>query len=120
MANGSSWSLIYAKIKDEEFGSPTAIEEENKKHSSDFQLFQNYPNPYNSSTKILFTLPSTEDVTIEVFNILGQIVTTLLDKQLNAGDHTIDFISGNLPSGIYFYRIKAGTFQEYKKMILLR
>lgn len=85
-----------------------------------FLLEQNFPNPFNPSTIIKFTLSKTEYVNIEVFNALGQKIKTLLNKHMIAGHHEVEFTAGNLSSGIYFYRIEAGEFQEVKKMVLLK
>lgn len=86
----------------------------------EFRLMQNYPNPFNPSTSIEFSLPKAENVTIEVYNTLGQGVETLLDKNMQAGNHEVEFNAQNLSSGIYFYRIEAGKFQDVKKMILIK
>ena len=83
-------------------------------------LYQNYPNPFNPSTKIKFTLPKPETVKIEVYNIIGQKIETLLNKHMPSGYHEVEFNVQNLSSGIYFYRIEAGEFQDVKKMVLLR
>jgi type IX secretion system substrate protein len=83
-------------------------------------LFQNYPNPFNPTTTIKYTLPKSDQVTIEVFNLLGQKITTLLDKQMTAGNHEVKFTADNLPSGVYLYHIQAGQYQEVRKMILIK
>jgi uncharacterized protein (DUF362 family) len=83
-------------------------------------LHQNYPNPFNASTNIEFVLTNSEHVLIEVFNIRGQKVEILLNKSINAGQHLVRFKAQNLPSGNYFYKIKAGKFEDVKKMILLK
>ena len=96
-----------------------------------FQLFQNYPNPFNPSTKIKFTLtPSlslgervTEGrvrATLKVFDILGREIATLVSEEKPAGEYKVEFNGSNLPSGIYFYQLKAGSLVETKKMILLK
>lgn len=85
-----------------------------------FKLYNAYPNPFNPSTKIKFTLPKQEIVTLEVYNIIGQKIETLLNKPMPAGYHEVEFNAQNLSSGVYFYRIEAGKFQDVKKMILLR
>ncbi len=92
---------------------------------TEFSLSQNYPNPFNPSTTIQFSLPGASDVRLEVLNILGQVVATLVNDQQEAGYHTIDWNGkdggGNsVASGIYFYRITAGDYQESKKMLLLK
>ncbi|MBT8387557.1 MAG: T9SS type A sorting domain-containing protein, partial [Ignavibacteria bacterium] len=72
------------------------------------------------STKINFKLPQKEIVTIKVFNILGKEVVILIDEQKEAGKHEVDFDASGLNSGVYFYRIEAGSFVETKKMILMK
>jgi len=83
-------------------------------------LVQNYPNPFNPSTEIKFYLHDPNDVNLEVYNTLGKRIKTLLKKRLNAGHHEVIFNAQDLSSGIYFYRIHAGAFQDVKKMILIR
>ncbi len=85
-----------------------------------FSLAQNYPNPFNPVTTIGFSLPAKEGVTIKVFDILGREVTTLVNKELNAGYHEVKFNASNLASGIYIYRIQAGKFSSAKKLVLLK
>jgi len=93
-----------------------------------FSLNQNYPNPFNPSTKIKYTLPKSDKVKMEIFNLLGQRIETLINKQMPAGSHEIEFIAKDLPSGVYLYRIESGNpsvgsgqrFQEVKKMVLLK
>ena len=85
-----------------------------------YLLYQNYPNPFNPSTKIRFELPKPETVKIEIFDILGRKVKTLLDKQMPAGVHEVDFIASDLSSGMYFYKLKTESYSITKKMILLR
>jgi hypothetical protein len=85
-----------------------------------YRLRQNYPNPFNPSTTIEFSLPKSENVELKVYNILGKEVSTLVSKKLNQGNHTYQFDSNNLASGIYYYQLVAGQYREVKKMILLR
>jgi len=87
---------------------------------NDYKLFDNYPNPFNPTTKINFTIPKSEIVTLKVYDILGKEVRTLLNEYKNAGTSEIEFYSNGLASGIYFYRIVSGNYSEIKKMILLR
>jgi ligand-binding sensor domain-containing protein len=94
------------------------IEEIEYKNS--FILHQNYPNPFNQSTTIKFSLEKIEKVKIEVFNMLGQKVETILQKQLLAGSHQVEFHANDLSSGVYYYRIEAGNYQQLRKMILLK
>ncbi len=85
-----------------------------------YQLMQNYPNPFNPTTNISFTLSNPTNVRLEVYNILGERVTTLINGQMNAGVHLVKFDGSNLASGVYFYRLKAGEFVSVKKMMLLK
>ena len=86
----------------------------------EYSISQNYPNPFNPSTTISYALPNSEMVTIRVYNILGQVVRTLVNQNQSAGTHTISFKADDLTSGIYFYSIQAGSFNQVKKMMLLK
>lgn len=92
-----------------------------------FSLEQNYPNPFNPSTKIKYSIPSVEmhrdaslQVTLKVFDILGNEVTTLVNEQKPAGTYEITWYAEELPSGVYFYQLKARDFMSVKKMLLLK
>ncbi|MCW8816999.1 MAG: T9SS type A sorting domain-containing protein [Ignavibacteriaceae bacterium] len=93
-----------------------------------FNLYQNFPNPFNPTTKIQFTIPSITlrhaqsdvPVTLKVYDVLGNEVTTLVDEEKVSGSYQVDFNGTGLTSGIYFYRIEAGNYSETKKMVLLR
>jgi len=85
-----------------------------------FELSQNYPNPFNPSTTIKFSIPQSSNVTLKVFNALGQEISTLVDQNMEAGTHTINFDATHLNSGIYFYRLEAGMFNEVRKMTLIK
>ena len=85
-----------------------------------FALNQNYPNPFNPSTKISFALATDSDVKLTVFNVLGQEVATLVNGSLTAGTHSVDFNAAGLNSGLYFYKLQAGSFTATKKMMLTK
>ncbi len=85
-----------------------------------FDLEQNYPNPFNPSTSIGFNLPISSKVKVTVYDQLGQRVVTLADGEFSAGIHHLNFNAGYLASGIYYYRIKAGSYSQTKKMILMK
>lgn len=85
---------------------------------SDFALNQNYPNPFNPSTRISFSIPENTFVTLKVFDVLGNEVETLINRELSSGSYEIEFTSKKASSGIYFYNITAGEFSKTMKMIL--
>jgi hypothetical protein len=85
-----------------------------------FSLDQNYPNPFNPATTINFAVPKASDVKLTVYNVLGQLVATLIDGQLTAGAHVVTFNGSDLASGVYFYRLESGSYTANKKMLLLK
>jgi len=85
-----------------------------------YALEQNFPNPFNPSTKIIYSLPVEGFVTLDVYNSIGQKVASLVNESKTAGTYTVNFDASNLTSGIYFYKISSGSFTETKKMILLK
>jgi hypothetical protein len=85
-----------------------------------FILKQNYPNPFNSSTKIEFQIPKTTYVTVKIFNLLGEEVTTLLSALLLSGSYQYTWNASDLTTGIYFYKLTADNFVEVKKMLLVK
>ncbi len=94
---------------------------------NDFTLYQNYPNPFNPSTKIKYTLPTVETysdasvlVTLKVYDILGRDVALLVNEQKSTGTYEVEFSSNDLPSGIYIYQLRAGSFVQTKKMVYLK
>jgi hypothetical protein len=112
------WEPIYRYLtlergvitsNDEEFGTPDR-----------FTLEQNYPNPFNPSTTIKFSLPTASDVTLTVYNMLGQKVSTIVNEKMNSGFHSVSFDASNLASGMYIYRIEAASFSSVKKMLLIK
>ena len=83
-------------------------------------LSQNYPNPFSSFTSLNYTIPRTEQVTLKVYDLLGRERLTVTEGLYSAGRHEVTFDTGNLPSGLYFYRIQAGTFTKTKTLIIER
>ena len=86
----------------------------------EYALEQNYPNPFNPQTTIPFSLKQKTHVKINIYNMSGQIVESLINRDLEAGQHRIDFDATNLPSGMYIYRIFTDDFTQSKKMLLLK
>jgi hypothetical protein len=85
-----------------------------------YSLAQNYPNPFNPATTINYTLEKPGLVTLKVYDLLGSLVTTLVNEEKSAGEHTVNFNAANLTSGLYFYQITSGDFNSVKKMMLVK
>jgi endo-1,4-beta-xylanase len=85
-----------------------------------FSLSQNYPNPFNPKTKVAFTIPQSGNITLKVYNLLGEEVATLFEGVHQAGTYTVDFDGSNLSSGVYLYQLKAENFTVTKKLILMK
>ncbi|MBX3006796.1 MAG: T9SS type A sorting domain-containing protein [Melioribacteraceae bacterium] len=99
----------------------TTVQNENKESlPTTYELKQNYPNPFNPSTEISFSISNTEEVSLEVYNMIGQKVAVLINETMNAGSHSVKFNAFNMASGVYLYKLTAGKFVSIKKMILLK
>jgi hypothetical protein len=98
----------------------TTLNDEQRLVADGFLLEQNYPNPFNPETHIDFVLEKNARVQLSVYNILGQKVDVLLNRELNAGNHTVQFDGRNLPSGIYFYQLRVGDHTQVRKMELMK
>jgi len=85
-----------------------------------FKLNSNYPNPFNPNTTIKYSIPKDANTTLNVYNALGQLVTTLVNVYQQAGMYEVNFNGANYPSGVYFYRLESGNFVETKKMVLIK
>ena len=85
-----------------------------------FSIRQNYPNPFNPTTKINYEIPITSYVNLSVYNLVGQKVATLVDERQQAGYHQVEWYASGFASGVYYYKIEAGEFQDIKKMILIK
>ena len=89
-------------------------------NSKVFSLHQNYPNPFNPSTRIKYSIPQSSEVVIKVFDMLGNEIETLVDEDKQAGDYETTWYAEKLASGIYFYRLQAGSYAEAKKMAYVK
>ena len=98
---------------------PTSVESD-RQIPKEFCLYQNYPNPFNPNTKISWQSPVSGHQTLKVFDILGNEIATLVDEYKSAGNYEIRFDASGLSSGLYFYRLQAGSFIQTVKMILLK
>ncbi|MCX6150555.1 MAG: Type 1 glutamine amidotransferase-like domain-containing protein [Ignavibacteriales bacterium] len=98
----------------------TSVVKEDNEKQGPFILNNNFPNPFNNSTKISYTLPTDSKVLIELFNLLGERIYILRNQYDAAGFHTLDFDGKELSSGVYFYKLTAGSFSQIKKMIFLK
>ncbi|MDX9924355.1 MAG: T9SS type A sorting domain-containing protein [Ignavibacteriaceae bacterium] len=94
--------------------------DENELVPTEFTVYQNYPNPFNPTTNIKFSIPKASNVKVIVYDAIGREVRQLVNNELNAGTHTIQFNASNLASGIYLYRIEAGDFTKVNKMLLIK
>ena len=112
----------YASIWEVEmFGTDSdSSDEGNNSFPNAFKLLQNYPNPFNPSTKISYEIPERSFVTIKIYDVLGNEITTLVNEEKQSNNYVVEFDGSGLTSGIYFYQIKVNSFVETKKMILLK
>lgn len=99
---------------------PTSIKADDLKMPTTYSLTQNYPNPFNPTTTISFTMPVSGKVLLEVYDVTGKTVATLVDNDISAGQHSVELNAYGLSSGIYFYRIRANEFIATRKFILMK
>jgi len=99
--------------------SVTSIENESL-GVKEFELFQNYPNPFNPTTSISFQIPSSSSVTLKVYDVLGNEISTLVSEEKPAGSYKVEFYANKLNAGFYFYQLKTENYIETKKMVLLK
>jgi hypothetical protein len=95
----------------------TSVKPSAKKIPNTIQLFRNYPNPFNPSTSINFYLPETQNVTIKIYNISGEEIETLIEGVVPGGRHELRWTARGISSGVYIYKLQAGSFTDVKKMI---
>jgi photosystem II stability/assembly factor-like uncharacterized protein len=114
-AVGDSGVILYTSS-----GGVTGVRDRGGQLPTTLALEQNYPNPFNPSTTIVFHLPERSFVSLKVFDVLGREVATLVSQELHAGDYPVTWKAAAFPSGVYFYQMRAGSFAETKKLVLLR
>ena len=118
----SDWDIYASRVDTNgNLGNTTPVEDEVETVKPEkFDLLQNYPNPFNPNTEINYQLPERSFVAIKVFDVLGTEIAVLVNEEKPAGSYEVEYNASNLPSGVYFYQLSAGSFIETKKMILLR
>ena len=112
--NGWGWAIDSLNIQNPDVGISDKIA------NSGFALSQNFPNPFTGITTLSYTLPKAEQVNISVYDIHGRLVEQLVNEQLPQGSHQVDWNGRNVQAGTYYYQIKAGTYTETKKMLLVK
>ncbi|MBK8983186.1 MAG: T9SS type A sorting domain-containing protein [Ignavibacteria bacterium] len=98
----------------------TSIQNYNLLVADKFELYQNFPNPFNPVTKITFSIPVSGNISIKVYDITGKEIKTLVNEFRNAGTYDTEFNGADLSSGVYYYKMETGSFTEIKKMILIK
>jgi hypothetical protein len=119
-ARHGAFLYIYGQGVDSEgnLGGTTSVDEEVL--TNDFKLSQNYPNPFNPGTSIQYAISGRQFVSLKVYDVLGKEIARLVDEYRSEGNYEVTFDASNLASGIYFYKLQAGSFNESKKMILMK
>jgi len=107
-----SWCILF-RLKNS-----VSVEEANTYLS--YELSQNYPNPFNSVTKITYVIVKKEFIALKIYDLLGREVKSLVNEKQNPGEYAVVFDAGNLPSGVYFYRLSAGSYSETKRMLIVK
>lgn len=118
--NGSSEVVVYFANLESIDDATSVSTEEGGENPSEFSLNQNYPNPFNPTTNISFNLPQASEVSLKVYNMLGQEVATLVNGRMASGQQSVTFNASGLSSGMYIYRIQAGKFLQTRKMMLIK
>jgi hypothetical protein len=121
--SGNKWIGTDAGLAVFKEGGVVSAEENSNPKSqlpSHITLYQNYPNPFNPTTTIEFAIPTSGYVSLKVFNITGQEVATLVNKELILGNHKVEWNPQNLSSGLYFYKLETKGYIETKKLILMK
>jgi hypothetical protein len=116
--DGETRNLTVPDIGADEFTIVGVEEEETL--PTEYALEQNYPNPFNPTTTFRYSIPTQSKVVIKVYDILGNEIATLIDDEKSVGTYDLTWNAASMPSGVYFYQLKAGDFIQTRKMILLK
>ena len=114
---------LYARTRTSLYRTTTVVGIDNKDKTTDvnsYKLYQSYPNPFNPTTTISYSIPKRGLVQLKVYDILGKEVATLVNEEKPAGKYSVKFNGSNLPSGVYFYTLRVNNLVQSRKMILLR
>lgn len=114
-----SEEIIGCKLNDTTYGYALSVSSPNVNLVS-FNLNQNYPNPFNPSTTIQYSLPVSSLTTLQIIDMLGRTVRTVVNEFQNSGEHAVSVNVADLPSGVYYYQLRSGSFVQTKKMMLLK
>ncbi len=120
LSAASTDAIVVGDTRWSYLGPITSVNSSISQVPSKFTLNQNYPNPFNPTTKIEYSIPTMSHVTLKVFNLLGQVVATLVDEKQEAKTYTKEFDASRFSTGVYFYQINAGNFSATRKMILMK
>jgi len=101
----------------EEGEAPVSVNSINKRLPEIFKLSQNYPNPFNPITTISYQIPENSPVTLKIYNLAGREIATLINENQSVGIYTVEWNAEGLPSGMYIYQLKAGSFSQTRKLI---
>jgi hypothetical protein len=113
-----TYDLLVTSI--EAMGGVVSVPDADGNLPTEYSLAQNYPNPFNPSTTIEYSLPEQTNVTIKIYDVLGNELEVIFSGNKSAGTHRLNWNASNYASGIYFYRMSTGTFNQVKKMLLLK
>jgi len=111
--NPRRWDSVMVNISITDIG-------ENPSNPTEYKLYDNYPNPFNPSTILRYSIPEASFTTIKIYDALGNEVSSLVNETKTAGTYEVEFNATNLSSGIYYYTLQAGSFNQTKKMILIK
>jgi hypothetical protein len=114
------YSLTGAIINGVTYGTVLDVKERSAQAPATYALYQNYPNPFNPTTHIHFTVAEPRLVSLEIYDVLGRKIAALVHEKKNAGSYTVQWDASSYPSGVYFYRIRAGSFAQTRKMVLIK
>ncbi len=118
--NGSDIYWVSARIIDSIKQTITTVKKETRDRPGDYNLSQNFPNPFNPSTNISFHIPSRTFVSLKIYDILGREVVDLVSAEIESGDHFVKWDASRMANGIYYCRLQSGSFMETKKLLLLK